>query len=358
MPGDKVRADYDELAKIASLWLRESEGSGQMVAALRREMAVLEKGDWVGPGATAFFAEMNTSVLPAVQRLTSALSEAGQVSRRISDLVRTAEGDAARVLRGNAADAKLPSMGVSKDQIEPSGSNTGAIVGGIVGGVLGGLFGAAIGAGVGSQFDSGPDTGGSFVKLSDAPKTVEVPKVLNDGLADAWKDSFPKGRSQEQGGMLVQKSDGTLEFRRGAAGDSGSFSPNYGDLKDGETLIGLVHTHPYDATEGGHTNVSFSGADIANLVSRRDPIKMVQSGDGQFMVMRTQEFDARVNKLDDAGKQQLYDDMKADYRKVFNQDADKFTFAERNDRAAESVAKKYDLAYYTGKNGSLQRKTP
>ena len=144
MPGDKVRADYDELAKIASLWLRESEGSGQMVAALRREMAVLEKGDWVGPGATAFFAEMNTSVLPAVQRLTSALSEAGQVSRRISDLVRTAEGDAARVLRGNAADAKLPSMGVSKDQIEPSGSNTGAIVGGIVGGVLGGGVGQVV----------------------------------------------------------------------------------------------------------------------------------------------------------------------------------------------------------------------
>lgn len=358
MPGDKVRADYDELAKTANLWQRESESCGQMLATLRREMASLQGGDWVGPGATAFYAEMNTAVLPAVQRLTSALSEAGQVTRRISTIVKTAEGDAARVLRGTGADEKLPAMGVSKDQVQPSGSSAGAIAGGVIGAVFGGPLGAILGAGVGSQFDNGPDTGGSFVKLSDSPKTVEVPKVLNDGLADAWKDSFPNGRSQEQGGMLVQKGDGTLEFRRGAAGDSGSFSPNYGDLKDGETLIGLVHTHPYDATEGGHTDVSFSGADIANLVSRRDPMKMVQSGDGQFMVIRTQEFDARVNKLDDAGKQQLYDDMKADYQRVFNQDTDKHTFAERNDRAAESVAKKYDLAYYTGKNGSLNRKTP
>ncbi|MEO6063059.1 MAG: WXG100 family type VII secretion target, partial [Thermoflexales bacterium] len=262
MPGDKVRADYDELARTASLWQRESESNGQMLAALRREMAVLEKGDWIGPGATAFYAEMNSAVLPAVRRLASALSEAGQVSRRISTIVKTAEDDAARVLRGNAADVKLPAMGVSKDQVQPSGSNAGAAAGGILGAILGGPLGAILGAGLGSKFDSGPDTGGSFVKLSDAPKTVEVPKVLNDGLADAWKDSFPKGRSQEQGGMLVQKGDGTLEFRRGAAGDSGSFSPNYGDLKDGETLIGLVHTHPYDATEGGHTNVSFSGADI------------------------------------------------------------------------------------------------
>ena len=43
---------------------------------------------------------------------------------------------------------------------------------------------------------------------------------------------------------------------------------------------------------------------------------------------------------------------------IRDRDTDKFTFAERNDRAAESVAKKYDLAYYTGKNGSLERKTP
>lgn len=355
MPGDRIRADYDELAKAASLWQRESDSAGQMLAALRREMGTLEKGDWIGPGARAFYAEMNTAVLPAVQRLAGALAEAGQVTLRISTIVRTAENDAARVLRGTGADEKLPAMGVGKDQIQPPTSHAGEMLGGILGGILGGPAGAQAGAAAGAQYDA---PGGNFVKLSDAPKNVEVPKVLNDGLADAWKDSFPGGRSQEQGGLLVQKPDGTLEFRRGAAGSTGAFSPNYKDLKDGETLIGVVHTHPYDATEGGHTNVSFSGADIANLVSRRDPMKMVQSGDGQFMVMRTQEFDARVNKLDDAGKQQLYDDMKADYARVFSQDRDKFTFAERNDRAAEAVAKKYDLAYYTGKNGALERRTP
>ncbi|MBX7213477.1 MAG: WXG100 family type VII secretion target [Thermoflexales bacterium] len=357
MPGETIRADYEELAQIASLWKRESDAVGQTVSALRREMAVLEGGDWVGQGARAFYAEMNGSVLPSVVRLGAALGEAAQVSAKISALVQQAEDAAAAVLRGpgTGGDAKLPAMGVTADQVQPKASNIGATLGGILGGIFGGAAGAAAGAKAGSMFDH---PGGTFVPLADAPKTLDVPKPLNDGLADAWKDSFPGGHSQEQGGMLVQDKDGNLVFRRGASGSSGAFTPNYGDLKDGDTLIALVHTHPYDATEGGHTDVSFSGPDIANLVNRRDPMKMVQSGDGQFAVLRTQEFDRRVNGLDNAGKQALYDQMKADYDTTFNANADTLSFSERSQRAAEAVAKKYDLAYYQGKDGALTRKTP
>ncbi len=63
-------------------------------------MDTLQGGDWVGPGATAFYAEMNGDVLPSLNRLASALGEASRVTQRISAGFRQAEAEAAAVLRG------------------------------------------------------------------------------------------------------------------------------------------------------------------------------------------------------------------------------------------------------------------
>lgn len=196
--------------------------------------------------------------------------------------------------------------------------------------------------------------GGAGLKQGDAPPRITVPPDVKKGMDDGWSKSFPGGRSQEQGGILVQKKDGTYEWRPGAAGTSGSFSPNYGDLRPGETLIAVGHTHPYDSTEGNYTNVSFSGQDLARLVFVDDRLAVVKSGEGWFVAARTAEFDALIAGKTDDQKMALFDQMKQDWNDTFN--GAKGTFAERADAASAAVAAKYHLVYYTGKDGALTKR--
>ena len=48
---------------------------------LNRVIQVLEGGDWVGEGATAFFNEMRSEVMPALVRLMKALESGASVTR-------------------------------------------------------------------------------------------------------------------------------------------------------------------------------------------------------------------------------------------------------------------------------------
>src|SRR5262245_37325667 len=80
----------------------------------------------------------------------------------------------------------------------------------------------------------GPPAGGPPA-AGGTPVTFTLSPELKQGMKDAWDASFPGGRSQEQGGILVRKADGSLEWRAGPAGNSGSFSVNYGDVRAGET---------------------------------------------------------------------------------------------------------------------------
>jgi hypothetical protein len=62
-------------------------------------MEVLQAGDWVGQGATAFFREMTSDVLPAFNRLLTSLEQAGQNTKKMSDIMKQAEEEAARFFR-------------------------------------------------------------------------------------------------------------------------------------------------------------------------------------------------------------------------------------------------------------------
>jgi len=105
MPGSKVRADYDALQNVARSFGLQAQAIAQSLQVLKSQMDTLQGGDWVGQGATAFYAEMNDHVLPTVQRLNSALQTSGDVTQKISQAMRSAEDEAAKVLRGNAATA-------------------------------------------------------------------------------------------------------------------------------------------------------------------------------------------------------------------------------------------------------------
>lgn len=98
MTAPKIRADHDSLAKIAQSFAREASNTQKSLRRIKQAMDTLQGGDWIGRGATAFYREMDGEVLPAVQRLHTALNQANRVTRQIAKILQEAEDEAARIL--------------------------------------------------------------------------------------------------------------------------------------------------------------------------------------------------------------------------------------------------------------------
>jgi hypothetical protein len=201
--------------------------------------------------------------------------------------------------------------------------------------------------------DGGKKTGTQPAAAAGALDPAALPPELVRGLGDAWAASFPRGTSKEQGGILVRKADGTTEWRAGTNSTSGSFNINYGDLKSGETLEATGHTHPYDPTEGNYTDVAFSDADLANLVTGAERMKFVRSGDMIFMAKKTATFDALVAGKDAAALATLRANMKTTWKDA--RTAATGTMQEKVIAAVKAVCNAYGLELYAGKGSSLAK---
>jgi len=190
---------------------------------------------------------------------------------------------------------------------------------------------------------------------ADAPDAIALPKELSEGMQSAWDDSLPGGKSQEQGGNLARNKDGSYGWRKGSAGSSGMYSPDYGDVGKDQTLVGVGHTHPYDKSEGGHTNVSFSGGDISSIVYEKQtqPLNIVQSGETVFVLARTEEFEKLLAGLDAAGLKKLEQKIEKTWNDVYT--TAKGKIPERAEAATRATCKAFHLVYYRGKGGSLTK---
>jgi WXG100 family type VII secretion target len=102
MSSPRIRADYDSLAASARAFGQEAASARQTLNNLRRHMEVLQSGDWIGRGATAFYQEMNGALLPSLQRLVTALETAERVTGLVSKLMHAAEEEAATVIRSGS----------------------------------------------------------------------------------------------------------------------------------------------------------------------------------------------------------------------------------------------------------------
>ena len=100
MASPKVRTDYEELKQLVSGFQQAGEAAQQSLQAIRREKDTLQGGDWMGKGATAFFKEMDDSVLPTLSRLVKALNSAASTTSKISGLMKQAEDEASSVFKG------------------------------------------------------------------------------------------------------------------------------------------------------------------------------------------------------------------------------------------------------------------
>jgi WXG100 family type VII secretion target len=102
---NKVRGDYQQLNEIAQTFSRQTDSVRTLAQSVRAAKTALENGDWVGKSADTFYKEMDGVVLPALDRLVSALESASRTTQQISRVIRQAEDDAAAVLRGNGVSA-------------------------------------------------------------------------------------------------------------------------------------------------------------------------------------------------------------------------------------------------------------
>lgn len=198
---------------------------------------------------------------------------------------------------------------------------------------------------------------GPSVEKTGAPEELAIPKAAKDGMDAAWAASFPGGTSQEQGGILVRKANGDYEWRAGPPGAGGSFMPNYGDVKPGETLIATGHTHPYDASEGGMKGVSLSGGDISSMVVDPAPTGIVHSGTAMFIVAKTKEFEQLVAAANtNQKKRTLMAEIDTAWDTEFakaQKSGQKFVPAVET--AAKIVCARYHLLYYAGSAEKMEQ---
>ena len=180
-----------------------------------------------------------------------------------------------------------------------------------------------------------------------APARVDLSPMQSD-YNQLWSQSFPNGQSQEHGGTIVSDPSGKLSLINTGGGQSGSFGPNLATGPN-QSVTGIFHTHPYDASEGGYTGVSLSGGDAAYMINQKQDVIVAQSGSDQFMYMRTQASPASVNAA------ALNNAQNARIGVLQGQG---MGFSDASRQAARETATQYNLAYYEGSNGVLNRVVP
>jgi WXG100 family type VII secretion target len=91
----RIQANYDELARISQQFSQQASESEQTLQRIQNCVGELQAGGWIGRGADGFYAEMDDEVFPALQRLCRALEDGASTMRRLSDIIRQAEEEAA-----------------------------------------------------------------------------------------------------------------------------------------------------------------------------------------------------------------------------------------------------------------------
>ena len=196
------------------------------------------------------------------------------------------------------------------------------------------------------------------IKAGDAPSEIVLRMAAQKGLQHEWDASRGGTRgAQEHGGNRVREHDGKAGYawRSGTPGNNSTYAPDYDDVGAGQKLVGVGHTHPY---ESGKENVSFSGEDISSIVDESQPINLLQSGSTQFVIARTAEFEARLKGKNDAQLGKLKKSIESAWYAAFGSDGSQLAdgkYQERVELAVRTTCAQFDLAYYRGHAGTLER---
>lgn len=81
-----VLVNYEMMKKFSNSFRGQETAVQQTTQKLGKVIEQLRGGDWIGEGATAFFKEMDSEVIPAMKRLQSAMTEGDKVSKEIEKI--------------------------------------------------------------------------------------------------------------------------------------------------------------------------------------------------------------------------------------------------------------------------------
>ncbi len=134
-----IHADYDKMPEISKRFQQEAAHVKRSIDSLKRTIEVLKGGDWFGEGANAFYREMESQVMPSMERLLKALEMGSSVMKAIERLLHEAEQTIGGLFSGmlGSFDASITV------EIGSLGAAAGAAVGAAAAGGAGGGKGAA-----------------------------------------------------------------------------------------------------------------------------------------------------------------------------------------------------------------------
>ena len=193
-----------------------------------------------------------------------------------------------------------------------------------------------------------------------SPEHIRLPKNIVSELERAWKESFPGGHDQEQGGNLVKTYGGDYKIHRGQGHSEGMYEGSE-DVGWTEDLVAQVHTHPYHDQRDKNPQefATFSEGDFDSLMRSNAHMSVLRSGPYTFVLSKTKQFEQLVERsAPDNSEPQLQaiaKRMTAVYDKAF--DASNGTFPEKCEAGVIAVAEQFHLVYYVGQGSDLTRKT-
>lgn len=99
MPAPLIRGDFDKLQNIAKIFARNAQEMQKTTKQLKRTMGELESGGWVGQGANKFYKEMNSDIMPSMNRLARSMNSASRVTIRVLKTLKEVESIWMRIFR-------------------------------------------------------------------------------------------------------------------------------------------------------------------------------------------------------------------------------------------------------------------
>jgi WXG100 family type VII secretion target len=194
MSTNVIQAEYDTLDSIAARFGQQSIMSSALHAQVERSFLTLSQEGWEGRGSAAFASEMQSEVLPALQRLNHALSEAQSVTLQVRDILQEAEEEAARLFggegfageSGNGSGGAAGAADGAGSAGGGGGSLFGAIAGSVIGGAIAGPVGIVAGGIVGwSNIDTGMQIISATLSGTDSAVSYALKHIDDIPLDDA-----------------------------------------------------------------------------------------------------------------------------------------------------------------------------
>ena len=178
---------------------------------------------------------------------------------------------------------------------------------------------------------------------AELPEQFELGEQVAQQMDTLWQKSvqdIDKGVVREHAATLVGGQEGELKLVNPVEGTRSSVVPNL-DIAEDEELVGTFHTHPHE--EGITT--AFSDQDIASALGSQEKVSLVRSGDDTYALVRTdltlEAVDA--NELREAFSQEMLRHI----------DDPNVSFSEAVYLTNIEMCRRYGLAFYKGKGGSL-----